>query len=132
MSMNKKLKIPKVERIYHHWEKWECVKYGFFDTVPPKNLDKDDCVLEYCFFLEDLKRFNDNINNVFDNWPYSCEQFLTNPSINRIAWIGQASVCYDMKIPSIFRHGFKLLSLENQQKADNLALERLVEWLKKR
>jgi hypothetical protein len=49
--------------------------------------------------------------------------------MNRIAWLGQASLCYATGIPSTYRTGFHLLNEEQQEKANNIALEYLNKWL---
>jgi hypothetical protein len=49
--------------------------------------------------------------------------------MNRIAWLGQASLCYATGIPSTFRAGFNLLTPEQQNKANTIALEYLNKWL---
>lgn len=121
--------IPKVKRKYHHWEEWECYKNGFFDTFPPEGMTKEDAETEYCIFLSNLDRFSDGMERVFREWPNSCEQFLTNPTMNRIAWLGQSAMCIETGVPACFRGGFKLLSQESQDKANKLAKEYLIRWL---
>ena len=49
--------------------------------------------------------------------------------MNRIAWLGQASVCYATGIPSKFCSGWNLMSIENQNKANEVALVALNNWL---
>jgi hypothetical protein len=51
--------------------------------------------------------------------------------MNRIAWLGQAAMCYATGIPSKYRNGFNLLTEEQQQKANEIALIYLNKWLKK-
>ena len=51
--------------------------------------------------------------------------------MNRIAWLGQASMCYATGVPSKFCSGFNLLSNEQQEKANQIALEYLNIWMKK-
>jgi hypothetical protein len=51
--------------------------------------------------------------------------------MNRIAWLGQASLCIDSGIPSRFCGGYNLLTSEQQKDADLKALEYLNIWLLK-
>ena len=118
-----------LSRCYHPWWKWECYRAGFFKTLPPGGLEKRAALRVYKEFLSDLKRFEDAVLRVFTEWPYSCEQFLTNPGMNRVAWIGQASLCIETGIPSAFRGGYKLLSCSKQKAADALAKKYLEYWL---
>ena len=49
--------------------------------------------------------------------------------MNRIAWLGQAAICYHKGIPSTFRGGWQLLNEEQQAAANGVALECLNRWL---
>jgi hypothetical protein len=82
-------------------------------------------------FLADIPRFQNAMNRVFVEWPHSCEQFLTNEQINRVAWLGQASMCIETGISSAFRGGFKMLSAIQQQQA-NIAAEMAIKAWEKR
>lgn len=121
--------MKNLNRIYHPWWKWECYPAGFYAGSPPEGLDARSAMDLYASFLGDLARFDAAISRVFSTWKHSCEQFLTNESMNRIAWIGQASACIDSGLPSKFRAGFKLLSNEQQKSANELANHRLEEWV---
>ena len=69
------------------------------------------------------------MNGVITEWKHSCEHYLTNVAMNRIAWLGQAAACYDTGLPSMFRGGFWLLTTEQQHRANEIALEYLNKWL---
>ena len=71
------------------------------------------------------------MEKIIVEWKYSCEHYLTNKAMNRIAWLGQAAVCYHTGVPSKFSSGWYLLSDEQQQKANNIAFEYLNKWLVK-
>lgn len=116
------------KRIFHTFDKWECFKAGFYENTHP-TLTKEECESEYFKFLSDETKFREALNGVITEWKHSCEHYLTNASMNRIAWLGQASLCYATGIPSTFRAGFHLLSEEQQFKANNIALEYLNIWL---
>jgi len=119
-----------MNRIYHPWWLWECYPAGFYDT---KAKVEDEVARNmYKTFLQDLKAFGAGMDRVFAEWPHSCEQFLTNTSMNRIAWLGQSAMCITTGIPSCYRGGFKLLSQEEQDAADALAQEYLTKWENKR
>lgn len=118
----------KPKRIYHTWDKWECYPAGFYETG--KEGIEDDAAREmYREFLSDGPRFQRALERVLCEWPNSCEHYLTNESMNRIAWLGQASACIDMGLPSKYRSGYFLLSKEQQGAADATALEYLNKWL---
>jgi hypothetical protein len=118
-----------VQRIYHRWEKWECYKAGFFEVHPPKGMTEEECQNKYAIFLKDLKLFEKTAYNVIDNWKNSCEHNLTNTTMNRIAWLGQASMCYLYGIPAKYRGGYHLLSKSEQKQADLIALKVINYWM---
>lgn len=121
-----------MQRIYHHWEKWECVKSGFYETFAPDGMSPDEAREAYKTFLADIPRFVRSMERVINEWPHSCDQFFTNTSINRIAWMGQAAMCIDTGVPSCFRGGFKLLSASQQKTANAYAEKMIAVWIDKK
>lgn len=117
-------------RIFHTHDKWECFKAGFYSSTK-EGMNKEQCEEAYRDFLSDEKKFKKALREVINNWKYSCEHYLTNNSMNRIAWLGQAALCIALGIPSVFRSGFNLLTEDQQIKANNIALEYLNKWLVK-
>lgn len=115
-------------RVFHTWDKWECHKAGFYENTF-RGKTKEQCEKEYAEFLSDDELFRESLKCVITEWKYSCEHYLTNAPMNRIAWVGQAAMCYATGIPAAFRGGFNLLTDEQQTKADNTALEYINKWL---
>lgn len=115
-------------RIFHTYEKWECHKAGFYATTKD-GMTKTECEEIYRVFLSDIPRFAETLENVITEWKHSCEHYLTNASMNRIAWLGQAALCYATGIPSSYRGGFFLLTHEQQTEANECALIYLNKWL---
>lgn len=117
-----------MKRIYHTWDKWECYPAGFYENHPPKGLDDDDCERIYKELLSNIDAFDQALSGVIQNWTNSCEHYLTNERMNRIAWLGQAALCFQHGIPSRYRGGYNLLSDDEKQAADQKALEWLNKW----
>ncbi len=115
-------------RIFHTYHKWECYRAGFYASTKD-GMTKEECHQAYREFLSDIPRFELALSLVISEWKHSCEHYLTNTAMNRIAWLGQASACYAMGIPSEFRSGFFLLSIPEQQAANESALKYLNQWL---
>lgn len=115
-------------RIFHTWDKWECYKAGFYSPTLSGNT-KEECERMYEAFLTNDKVFSDALDYVVTNWKHSCEHYLTNSAMNRIAWLGQAAACFAMGIPSSFRGGFNLLTNAQAERANQIALEYLNKWL---
>lgn len=111
--------------MWHSWDKWECL--GMY--THKVNIDIEEAKEKYRDFLRDLKLFEKTIENIFKEWPISCEHFLTKTGMNRIAWLGQASMFFYSGIPSRYKGGFKLLSNDEQKKANKVASDKLREWL---
>jgi ParB-like chromosome segregation protein Spo0J len=116
------------ERIFHTYDKWECVQAGIHKKVV-EGKTKDQCQEEYRAFLSNLDAFEKALQGVTSEWKHSCEHYLTNKAMNRIAWLGQAAACYAIGIPAEFRGGFNLLTEDQQQAANELALKYLNKWL---
>lgn len=115
-------------RVLHTWEKWECFKHGFY-AERCEGMTQDDGEEEYRVFLSDLDRFGAALMVVTTEWRYSCEHYLTNDRMNRIAWLGQAAVAQALRIPSLCRGGYHRLTDEQKTAADFLALSHLNNWL---
>ncbi len=90
--------------------------------------DLDAAKVEYCEFLSCDESFSRGIERVFDEWPVSCEHFLTKHGMNRIAWLGQASVCVERGIPRSARGGFRMLSGRQQMAANAIADRAIQRW----
>ena len=119
-------------RVFHEWQSWECYPAGFYSDKPPKGMTVEECETAYRDFLADLTRFDEAMKRLPVEWPISCEHYLTNDRMNRIAWLGQASMCIATGIPSRFCGGYNMLTDEQKSAADLKALENLNEWLEKR
>lgn len=120
-----------MKRIYHTWDEWECYPAGFYEENPPKGISKAQAVEEYTAFLRDLPRFEAALNRVITEWKNSCEHYLSNENMNRVAWLGQAAMCIETRVPSSFRSGFNRLSPDEQAAANMMALKYLNVWLKR-
>ena len=121
-----------MQRIYHHWEIWECVKAGFYESATPDGMTADEAKEAYRDFLADIPRFVAAMQRVLAEWPHSCDQFLTNTSINRVAWMGQAAMCIETGVPCAYRGGFKMLTPHQQRAANSAAEQMIAVWRKQK
>jgi len=115
-------------RIFHPYEKWECYANGFYATGWPGR-SKDECETMYARFLADDDAFRRALDGVISEWKHSCEHYLTNNAMNRIAYLGQAAACYAHGLPSVYCGGFNILTDEQKRIANETALEYLNKWL---
>lgn len=127
----KEIPLKSKIRIYHPYWKWECFNSGFYKENAPFGKSKDDCESEFANYFKDLDKFNEDIDIIFDKWVNSCEHFLTNPSFNKVAWVGQACVCYSLGIPSKFKSGYRLVDKDQQEKANKLAKDKIEEYIRR-
>ncbi len=118
------------ERIFHTFEKWECHKAGFYGNKK-EGMTAEQCEKAYAEYLSDDDKFKSGLQGILDNWVNSCEHYITNKAMNRIAWLGQAAMCYSTGIPSKFCSGFNLLTNDQQNRANEVALEYLNKWMVK-
>jgi ParB-like chromosome segregation protein Spo0J len=116
------------ERIFHTYDKWECHKAGFYASKK-EGMTSEECKQSYADFLGDDLLFRQYLLIVITEWKNSCEHYLSNKSMNRIAWLGQAAMCAYNGVPSVFCSGFNSLSEEQQNLANQTALEFLNMWL---
>ncbi len=118
------------ERIFHTFDKWECHKAGFYASGLD-GMKAVDCERGFVGILTDDAVFRIALQGVLDNWPNSCEHYLTNKAMNRIAWLGQAAVCYATSIPAKFSSAWEQLTPEQMDRANQTALEYLNKWREK-
>ncbi len=118
----------RIKRIWHPWHTWECFPSNFFGHLP-SNSKKKDAEKIYAEYLSDLPKFEATLKRLTKEWVHSCEHNLTNESMNRIAWLGQACMAYEFKLPSGMRAGFNILSQSEQAAANLMAEKYLNKWL---
>lgn len=116
------------KRIFHTYDKWECFKAGFYNSTKD-GMTASQCEQQYYEVLTSDIIFSLTLEKIISEWKYSCEHYLTNNAMNRIAWLGQAAVCYVAGVPSKFCSGWGLLSAEQQENANRIALTYLNKWL---
>lgn len=115
-------------RIFHTYEKWECHKSGFYKSSKD-GWSHSDCEKEFKRILSDEGLFSSILEKVIVEWKFSCEHYLTNTSMNRIAWLGQSAVCYYAGVPSRYANAWFDIDEKTQEKANMVALKYLNKWL---
>lgn len=115
-------------RIFHTYDKWECYPSGFYETKL-NGKTNEECEKLFTDLITDNKRFRESLEGVIKNWKNSCEHYLTNNSMNRIAWLGQAAVCYSTGVPSKYSNAWFKIDKHKRDEANETALEYLNKWL---
>lgn len=117
-------------RIFHTYDKWECHKAGFYSSTK-KDWSHNECKEEFKRILSDQNLFSSILEKVIIEWKNSCEHYLTNTSMNRIAWLGQAAVCFHSGVPSKYSNAWFDIDKETREEANKTALIYLNKWMDK-
>lgn len=126
---NYRIPLEKDEsRIFHTFDKWECHKAGFYQSKK-EGWSNEQCEDEYIRILTNDSEFEALLERVITEWKYSCEHYLTNKAMNRLAWLGQASICLGSGVPSSYSQAWFKLTKDQQDKANGIALKHLNKWL---
>lgn len=116
----------KSKQIFHHFSKWEDYKMGFYDSTC-ENVNEH--IQKSIDLLSDQKKFKKFAEKLIIDWKFSCEQNLTDPSLNKIAYIGQGACCIANSTPSfVTRLAWSYIEEENQKKANKTAKKILKKW----
>src|SRR5580700_4929124 len=98
-------------RVFHPWDKWEDYLHNFYGGV--LEYDHDKTLEKYADLLRDLNKFEQALKVIVSEWKYSCEHNLTNESMNRIAYLGQAANALVNNAPhNVSMGGYNLLTKE--------------------
>jgi hypothetical protein len=116
-----------MERIFHPYDKWEDYTHGFYDNISGKN--KNQMIQNVIDIFSNPSETKRLMQKVISEWKYSCEHNLTNMSMNRIAYLGQASCCIEHKIPStITMESWNKVDKNYRDIADSIAKDLIKEW----
>ena len=111
-------------RAFAEFVYWECWLNGMYRTehdqswpaLAAKLLSGEDVFWRACC-------------NVIEKWPVSTAIHLSNSTINRRAWLGQAACCLTHNIPEeSTRMGWWLLASEQQDHANRIASGVIEKW----
>ena len=125
-----------IERIYHPYWLWEDYLNGMYGKPIYTRLETGETEQERiekvkeC--LGDEKTCEKYMRKVINEWKYACEYRLTNKSLNRVAWLGQASMnMYCGLKESETKKGWWLLTQDQRDKANLIAKKLIAEWEKR-
>lgn len=114
------------KQIFHHFSKWEDYKCGFYDS---SCFNINEHIEKSVKLLSNQKEFRRYAQIMINEWVYSCEQNLTDPSLNKIAYIGQGACCVANRTPAFAtRLAWSYIDEQDQIEANKTAREVLKEW----
>jgi hypothetical protein len=99
------------------------------EVILSKDKNIEDLYKNVIHILGDEINCYNAMNRVINEWVISCEQNLSNITINRKSWLGWAACSIQSKIPEIItRKAWFLLSLEQQEMANKIADDIIKKW----
>jgi hypothetical protein len=109
-----------LKQIYHHYNKWEDFHAGLYGIAPPET--ERDLIKMAIKILSNPILCRKAMMEVVRNWPFSCEQNLTNRNRNRRAWLGQAACCFEGGVnEDLTKIAWHKLSKKEQNRANHIA-----------
>jgi len=118
-----------MNRIYKPYWEWEDYLNGMYDT----KLKEDENILisnVFKILTNEELFFKTSLKMIYE-WKISASVNLTNKSINRLAWIGQAACSYKYNVPEIItKKTWKLLANKQQLNANKIANKIVIQYEK--
>lgn len=112
-------------KVYHPYFLWEEIKFNMWGKVD----DKSAYLSKAIEFTGDWDLYGSWMIKVVNDWPISCENSLTDMSMNRRAWIGHAAVAYAIQCPEdIVRLAWGKLTDEQRILANGKADKAIKLW----
>lgn len=116
-----------MDRIFHHYDKWEDYHAGMYDE---SKQDRNNRVLFAIYILGNEDVCREAMQKVINEWKIATEYNLSNAEINRKAWLGQAACsCYGNVHEDETREAWGHLTDEQRKKANAIAGEIIKKWL---
>jgi len=106
---------------------WEDYKNGMWRKIT--NEERQDYLLKAISFTGNTELYGSWMLKVIEEWPYTCEQNLTDNAINQQAFIGHCACCLAIGCPEdITREAWWHLTQEQQDKANLKADYAIFKW----
>ena len=115
----------KLKRVWLPVSEWEEIRYNMWGTVEDRRT-----ALDVAFRVTgNHTEYGALMMRVIREWPVSCENSLTDYSINRNAWVGHAAMALGYQIPEdIVRSAWGELTDEQRQLANAEAKNAIEAW----
>jgi hypothetical protein len=115
----------KFKRVYHDCRLWEEVPANMWGEATNPAQALEDAIA----FTGDHRLYGEHMLRVIQEWPVSCENALTDYSLNRKAWVGHAAVALALNIPEdITRKAWGMLTDEQRLLANREAERAIQQW----
>lgn len=116
-----------MKQYYHKYTDWEDYKNGMYNETSNIDLEKNkDLIIS---FLTDSFRFYNTAKKVVNEWKISSLENISNKNVNSIAWLGQASCCYELGVTEVCtKYAWKFIDEEKKKLADLVAYKVIKEY----
>ena len=117
-----------MKQVFYRYDLWEDYQNGMYAN---KNDGLEEIRIEQAVQLfKDKNLCYEKMKYVAFNWKISAEVNFTNPSVNKQAWLVQATCCYYCGATDFETiKAWHLLTEEEKQVANNIADKVFYEWL---
>jgi len=114
----------KFDRVYHPVSAWEEVLFNMWGEATCNKTAMEQAI----GLTSDHKEYGGYMMRVVKEWPVSCENALTDNSLNKRAWVGHAACALAINCPEdITRKAWGFLT-DGQQLLANKAADRAICW----
>jgi len=104
-----------MNQFFEHHEKWECLKAGMYSSKKPT----DKHIEMSANLLSCQRSFGLALELLSVKWPVSLKVHLTNPSINKKAYLGRAACCVELGVNELtVQLAWRTLDSETQKQAN--------------
>lgn len=108
-----------MKRLFKKYTEWEDYKNGMYEMYKTED---EDLIRKAVYLLTNSVLFLEACKSVVKDWKITTSVHLTNNTINKKAWIGQASCNYLYKVPELLtRVAWGKLTKDQQENANNIA-----------
>lgn len=119
-----------MERIFHHYDKWEDYHAGMYSEIRDGRKER---VQQAALILGTPSICEQAMEKVVSEWTIATEYNLSNAEINRKAWLGQAACsCWAGIHEDETREAWGIMTIEQRTKANEIAARIIKKWIKDR
>ena len=119
-----------MERIFHHYNKWEDYHAGMYDECKEGRAER---VIKAAEILGTPDICRKAMEKVVAEWKIATEYNFSNAEINRKAWLGQAACsCYAGIHEDETREAWGIMSEVQRIEANSIASDIIKKWLDER
>lgn len=117
----------RMKRVYIPYTEWEDWENGMWNQTAPEGM-----IQKAIEFTGNAELYGSWMERVVNEWPRTMLNSLTNPSVNKRAFVGHCAVCLAIGCPEyITRLAWKQLNQEQRDAADEMAEKIISAWFKR-